>query len=106
MAVATFNDDEKAAAVIAKIVVANAPDVSPALTAAIKTRRPSEILSDPSLHQTAQKIYKTWRSLEAQRDTRLAALISSGMAPESAMLAFNFAVAETCIQAALVGGRR
>lgn len=104
MRAATFTDDLRAAAVIACLMVQNAPDLSPALTAALQTRRPSEILIDPELKQAVIKIYSRWQKLESQRGTRIRALCDTGMSEQEATESFNMAVSRACIAAALTGG--
>lgn len=105
MDAATFEEDLRAAAVIACLMVLNAPDISPALTAALQTRKPSQILSNPSLKSVAVKIYTAWRKLEAQRETRIRALCDAGMNEQEAQESFNLAVSRSCIAAALTGGK-
>jgi len=106
MAAATYSEDLQAAAVIANLMVLNAPNVSPALTAALQTRKPSEILSDPSLKTVVVRIYNAWRKLEAQREIRIRALCAAGMSEQEAQNSFNLAVSQASIAAALKGGRR
>lgn len=105
MRAAPFTDDLRTAAVIACLMVQNAPDLSPALTAALQTRRPSEILADPELKQVVTNIYAKWRRLEAQREIRIHALCDTGMNEQEAREVFNMAVSRACIAAALTGGK-
>jgi len=105
MGAATYPDDLRAAAVIACLMVQNAPDLSPALTAALQTRRPSEILTDPELKHAVIEIYSRWQKLESQRGTRIRALCDTGMSKEEAQGSFNLAVSRACIAAALTGGK-
>jgi len=104
MAVPTFTDEQRAAAVISCMMVQNAPDISPSLTAALMTRRPSEILNDPALRRIAMAIFAGWQKLEKQRETRIRALCETGMTEIEAQEAFNLAVSQACISAAMKRG--
>jgi len=101
MAVPTFTDEQRAAAVISCMMVQNAPDISPSLTAALMTRRPSEILNDPALRRIAMAIFARWQKLEKQRETRIRALCETGMTETEAQEAFNLTVSQACISAAV-----